>query len=358
MRLRYWLAAACVLVWAQAAVAASLIALSGNSFKLAGHPELAGVSPAEYSTLFRVGVDGPNFSPMTGGYRLYRGELIFTPTYPLVPGLTYRAEFRRGGQSDSNLFAIPKAASSPSTIVSSVTPSGTLVPENLLKLYVHFSAPMSKGDVYGHIHLLDQSGKEVNSVFLQIGQELWDLQQTRLTLLFDPGRIKRGLVSLAQLGMALKSGRHYTLVIDQNWPDAKGQPLKTAYRKTFSVGPADRVALDPDKWKISAPKSGTRQGVTIDFHEALDEVLLQDRLNVLDQSGKPVAGSVTVDKNGSRWTFVPAANWQAGNYQIAVPSILEDLAGNKIHSPFDVDVIKNPEQRMVFKTYSLKFVTR
>src|ERR1043166_8275159 len=135
MRLTFWLTAACVLVWAQAAVAASLIALSGNSFKLAGHPDLAGLPPAEYSKLFRIGVDGPNFSPMSGGYRLYRGELIFTPTYPLVPGLTYRAEFKSGGQSDSNLFSIPKAASTPSTIVTRITPSSAKVPENLLKIY-------------------------------------------------------------------------------------------------------------------------------------------------------------------------------------------------------------------------------
>ena len=45
---------------------------------------------------------------------------------------------------------------------------------------------------------------------------------TRLTLLLDPGRIKRGVRPLEEIGGALQVGRTYTLVIDDAWPDAKG----------------------------------------------------------------------------------------------------------------------------------------
>jgi hypothetical protein len=357
MRLFTWLLAACVLVWAQAASAAS-ITLSNNAFKLSGAAQLARLQPSDYPKIFKVGVDGPQFTAMAGAYRRDQDALVFTPAFPLTPGLSYRAEYRAGADAVSAKFALPKANLARTTLVTHISPAAAAVPENLLKIYVHFSAPMGKGDAYRHVHLIDQSGTEVNSVFLQVGQELWDPRQTRLTLLFDPGRIKRGLVSLAQLGMSLKAGRKYTLVVDADWPDANGVPLKAGMRKAFSVVPADRTALDPTSWKISAPKADTRQSVSLAFHESLDEVLLQDLLGVTDEKGKTVPGSVTVSKSGAQWSFVPAAPWQGGNYLIAVPSILEDLAGNKINSPFDVDVKTNPEQRMVFKTYTLKFTAR
>jgi hypothetical protein len=55
-------------------------------------------------------------------------------------------------------------------------------------------------------------------------KKLWDNEQMRLTVLFDPGRIKRGLVSQEELGMATQAGRKYRLVIDQDWPDANSVP--------------------------------------------------------------------------------------------------------------------------------------
>jgi hypothetical protein len=357
MRLSYWLLAACALLWVQAASAAT-ITLSENTFRLSGVANAARLAPSDYPKLFKVGVDAAPFTAMAGRYGREKNDLVFTPAFPLTPGLSYRAEYRAGKEFVSAKFALSKPKLVPSTVVARITPSADTVPENLLKIYIYFSAPMSRGDVYRHVHLIDQSGQEVNSVFLQVGQELWNPQLTRLTLLFDPGRIKRGLVSLAQLGMSLKAGRSYTIAVDKDWLDASGAPLKAGYRKRFFVVPADRKALDPNDWTISAPKAGTKQNLSIDFREALDEALLQDLLSITDEKGKSVLGTVTVSKAGSVWSFVPAASWQQGNYQIAAPSILEDLAGNKINSPFDVDVKETPDQRMVFKTYMLKFSPR
>ena len=44
---------------------------------------------------------------------------------------------------------------------------------------------------------------------------------TRFTLLFDPGRIKRGLKpAQRRVGPVLEEGKSYTLVIDRGWTDA------------------------------------------------------------------------------------------------------------------------------------------
>ena len=44
------------------------------------------------------------------------------------------------------------------------------------------------------MHFLDENGKVHNNLFLP-GDELWDPSYQRLTMTFDPGRIKRGLTS-------------------------------------------------------------------------------------------------------------------------------------------------------------------
>ena len=74
-----------------------------------------------------------------------------------------------------------------------VYPSADRLPENQLKFYLHFSAPMSQGDCYRHIKLLDARGKAVDLPFLELDQELWDPTGTRFTLFFDPWRIKRAI---------------------------------------------------------------------------------------------------------------------------------------------------------------------
>ena len=56
------------------------------------------------------------------------------------------------------------------------------------------------------------------------GEELWDPNFQRLTMTFDPGRIKRGLTSNETMGPPIAEGKRYTLVIDRDWPDARGVP--------------------------------------------------------------------------------------------------------------------------------------
>src|SRR6185436_15583273 len=81
----------------------------------------------------------------------------------------------------------------PPTVVAQVYPTADALPANQLKFYLDFSAPMSFGDAYRHIRLLDEEGRDVPRAFLQTAHELWDARRQRFTLILDPGRIKRGL---------------------------------------------------------------------------------------------------------------------------------------------------------------------
>jgi hypothetical protein len=117
-----------------------------------------------------------------GSYVINGGKVIFAPRFPLQPGVTYRADFCPTGlvrdrtvnrafyqdqlalESEhlleeylSVFVRIPGGGSS-STVVAALYPTPSTLPENLLKFYIHFSAPMSRGEAYQRIHLLDAAG--------------------------------------------------------------------------------------------------------------------------------------------------------------------------------------------------------
>jgi hypothetical protein len=117
---------------------------------------------------------------------------------------------------------------------------------------------MSKGEPSSGSTSWRDDRVEVKLPFLEIDEELWDKQQQRLTVLFDPGRIKSGVTPNQEVGMALKTGHKYTLVVDEDWKDAKEIPLKATFKKTFSVGPADRTPIDPRHGSSIRPRPARR----------------------------------------------------------------------------------------------------
>lgn len=305
--------------------------------------------------------------PMLGVYRVTSGALRFEPQFPLEPGLNYRAIFHPDqlpGQRDSTgglvttVFQAPARRSNQTTVVSYIYPSAEVLPENLLKFYVHFSAPMSRGHIYDHIHLLDDTAKEIELPFLEIDEELWDPAMTRLTLFIDPGRIKRGVRPLEEVGPALETGKRYTLVIDQAWKDGAGDPLQRTFQKAFKVGPPDRDPPDPSQWKIQPPKSETREALRISFPEPMDQALAQRLIRVTSKSRILVEGKTRLDDQERRWSFIPSHLWRRGSYILVIETTIEDLAGNNIGKPFEVDLIEPVQQRLGNSSVKLPFEVR
>jgi hypothetical protein len=306
--------------------------------------------------------EGDAPTPIAGTYALSGTELTFTPKYPISKGATVEAFYATGGnlreltpfqltknpwmmyQLLTETFIIPKPAPLEETRVLAVYPSADTLPENQLKFYIHFSAPMSRGFAYSSVYLFDDKGKDMDVPFLELGEELWNPTGTRFTLFFDPGRIKRELAPRQELGPALVEGKTYTLVVEAKWRDAEGHPLKQSLRKTFKVGPPDDQMPDLKTWKLTAPKAGTKQPVVVVFPEPLDHGLLERVLTISDPQGKPLAGKVQVADQERRWQFTPEQPWAGGTYELHVEAILEDLAGNNLARPFEVDLLK-PIQR-------------
>jgi len=304
-----------------------------------------------------------NVPAMLGSYRIDEGLIRFQPQYPLERGVNYRAVFRPaklpGADNKSadiiSNFKLPLTEGRPTTIVTQVYPSADVLPENLLKFYIHFSAPMQGGHIYNYIHLLDEGGKPVELPFLEIDEELWNADMTRLTLFIDPGRIKRGVKPLEDIGPALENGKHYILAIDSAWLDSTGLPLRKGFRKPFSVGPQDRESPDASVWKIKPPKSGTLDSLTVNFQEPMDQALALRVIRVVDAAGLLVEGNIGVSANETVWSFSPHQPWRAGPHQLHVQNTIEDLAGNNIGKTFEVDLLEEVQRRFTNHVLKLDF---
>ena len=298
--------------------------------------------------------------PLLGTYEVDspNGLIRFHSRFKEEPGMTYRASYRANGAKTPPAFrdfVIPQLEEkAPTTIVNRVSPAKDVLPENLLKIYIEFSSPMSFGEAYEHVRLLDAKGKPLDLPFLELGEELWDPRGMRFTLLFDPGRIKNGLKPREELGPVLEAGKSYTFVIDPGWKDATGLPLKAGYRKTFRVGLPDTTPPDPANWRLQAPTLSTTGPLAITFPESLDRALLGRVIVVVDDMNRPVAGKIAIGDDETSWSFTPRAPWHRGGFFVLVDQTLEDLAGNSIGRPFEVDVFKVDTTKKI-ETTRLKF---
>lgn len=309
-----------------------------------------------------VVTDGkPSPTPLLGDYRMEGADLLFEPRFPLERGKQYQvffdpskfsaelARMQNLGTAE-HTFALSKDPPPPRTELTLVYPTAYVLPENQLKFYLHFSSPMARGEAYQHIHLLRDDASEVELPFLEIGQELWDPSGRRLTILFDPGRIKRGLKPREEEGPVLEEGKIYTLLIDADWPDAAGQPLLAEHRKEFMAEGPDDAQPDPKQWQIDAPTAGTNEPLVVSFHEPLDAAMLRRVLAVRRGAEDFLEGEIVLAREESQWRFTPAQPWQQGKHALVADTTLEDLAGNSIGRPFEVDTVHPTDDKIASET--------
>jgi hypothetical protein len=176
-----------------------------------------------------------------------------------------------------------------------------------------------------------------------------------LTIWLDPGRIKRGLQPNEQLGAPLRQGEHYTLIVSKQWEDIQGSALSKPYLKKFITATHDSLGPNPKTWIIDAPKSFTRNSLFINLNSSLDYGLLTTALHVIDESGKNVFGDWQIGDEEKTLSFIPDEPWANGNYQLQIETRLEDLAGNNLNRPFDVDIRAKTKQVSDDKVVSIPF---
>ena len=306
----------------------------------------------------RERVGGPPVSelrarfPATRGRYLFDGTSVcFVPRFPFRPGTTYvilvAPELVASGESgrvDPDGFvemAIDRparAGGNPARVVA-VQPTAHTLPRNHLRFYVSFSDSMSEGEAPEHVHLRRaDTGEELEDVFLAFDPELWDPSRTRLTVLLDPARIKRGLAPQREAGYPLVEGVDVELVVDGGFRDARGAPLTAAFVQRYRVGPDLRSIIEPSAWTIDVPPAGSRDPLVAHFGRPLDAALAARCLHVVDRTGAPQHGAAAVGAEERSWSFRPATAWEAEAYELVVDAVIEDVAGNSVARVFDRDL--------------------
>ena len=298
-------------------------------------------------------LDGPKNRPavptVSGRFDVDRDRVSFVPRFPFADGVSYSLLIDQPGGDCTETWDIqrPARTSAPAAKVLAIYPTAEVLPLNLLRVYVHFSHPMSEGWAARAISVhREDTGESLENVFLPPEPELWDAERRRLTMLLDPGRIKRGLVPNLEWGYPLVEGTTVSIVIDPAFRDATGQPLVAAERHTFRVGRDLRTRVDLSHWRVIAPQAGSTTPLSVDFDRPLDHGLLLHTLSIRDAMGNTLEGSGEIGPHERSWSFTPAHPWASGQHQLAVEPRLEDVAGNTPVRVFDRDISRaedNPQ---------------
>ncbi len=293
------------------------------------------------------GGDGIPGVPAAAGRFEVEGEAVwFVPRFPFVDGMEYSLALFREAPEQPETWRVRRPAKevTPTGRVTAIYPDAGEVPLNLLKIYVHFSEPMSEGWGDRAIRVCRaEDGEPLEGVFLPMEPELWDRERRRLTLLLDPGRIKRGLAPNLEAGYPLTEEVPFRLAIDPAFRDAQGKPLVEGAERVYGVGPAIRKRINPMGWKVGAPPTGSGNPLLVGFARPLDHALLQHSLWVKGPDGEALAGEAVVGPGETSWVFRPAMPWQTGTHHLMVEPVLEDLAGNSPVRVFDRDITEEDD---------------
>jgi hypothetical protein len=273
--------------------------------------------------------------PAVAGRTVLDGQdLCFIPRFAFVEDTSYSVSV--DGVTRATLLRPPDGRSATAEVLA-IYPSAPEVPRNLLRCYVWFSASMSEGFAGECLHLVDDSGDPLVGALLPTEYELWDTAHRRLTVLLDPARIKRGIVSHREIGYPLQRGHPFRLVVDAGFRDAGGAPLLASAKRTYGVGPDERRHLEPGQWSLHAPAAQSLEPLVVDFDRPLDHGLLLRCLHITEPSGSRITGGFEVGPAERSWRFVPAHPWTPGPHGLVVDHILEDVTGNSLSRLFDQD---------------------
>jgi hypothetical protein len=292
-------------------------------------------------TIAESGHPDDELPDISGDYNILSDGVRFIPHFTFDSGVLFRAILDLGALGWPGLtevwtreFSFSRETGAVETKVRQVFPSADVVPENLLRFYVRFSNPMQRGRAPDNIEILGPDGRSAPDILYRAPVELWDSSMTCLTVLLDPGRLKRGVGPNRALGPPLQAGEQYTLEIGRGMIDLYGHRLHESFSKSFGVSAAIREPIAIAAWKIAPPTLGSNEPLALRLPSPLDWAQLWHGISVAS-GGQPVAGRIGIDSGETRWRFTPDDPWQADTYSVRVAPDLEDICGNTPYGPFD-----------------------
>lgn len=302
---------------------------------LCGGTVVADVRPAGRPSGLSVAIDGDQEGCLPASPSAEPGDLTLVPRFPLLESAAHNLVLTNSDGVEEVVSVDRPDNLAPAPRVAAVWPDTNIVPANILRFYLTFDQPMARGSVVEHVHLETADGEVLTDVFLNLGVELWSPDQTRVTLMLDPGRIKRGVGPNTTLGAPLDAGQSYRLIVDGAMRDAQGRSLGVDYGHVFLAVAAERRPIDAMDWQIEMPATGTRDPVQVSFDRVVDRPNVLRNLAVVRSDGSRVEGHAKMIDQV--WVFSPIDVWQSDPIALHVAARTEDAAGNTLCFAFDVD---------------------
>ena len=135
------------------------IELQNGAFRVDGWTPPRAEPPGGWGAILVVYAGAGKVPPLLGTYAVESGVLAFHPRYPVTAGVHYHAVFHLpSGATITSDFDGPARPTNPVARVEQLYPTAEVLPSNLLRLYILFSAPMSQGEAASHIHVEDDKG--------------------------------------------------------------------------------------------------------------------------------------------------------------------------------------------------------
>jgi hypothetical protein len=221
-----------------------------------------------------------------------------------------------------------------------ISPEAKVLPANTLRFYIYFSRPGEAHFYRDGLRLIDEEGRVVPAPFLVLSQELWSYDGSRLTVLMEPGRIKRGMGEDPSHEPAFVVGRKYSLVITA---------LGETARHTFRISDPILEAIDETAWRIVSPKVGSFDPAIVHFDRVMDAALCEDEIRIMTSSGEIVQTRASLLPNGTTMEFIPKRPWSEEEYSLIVSDCFEDVCGNRLGEALDHDLgaIERPRDGMI-----------
>lgn len=285
-----------------------------------------------------------------GNFSIVENNLIFKPYFPFENGLPYVVKLI--SVNSDEVFYIPfqigKKEKVKQAKVLSIYPTANLLPENLLRFYFYFQTPMKQEEALKHIKLIDEEGNVDEHAFMKFKEELWSSDGKRFTLLFDPGRIKRGVSTNMVQGSSLEKGKRYHLSISGEWQDVYGQNLPKHTMKEIRVVAPYRKKISIGEWAVSEPRFDSFDNMIIDFDRIIDHALIQSMIQLRDDAKNLVEGYWESLDNEQQVQFIPQNKWGRGSYKIEFDTRMEDVSGNNLQNLLD-HYIKDEDRSEIFQ---------
>lgn len=210
-----------------------------------------------------------------------------------------------------------------------IFPAAPVLPANTLRFYLYFPRPGEAHFDRARLSLKDEAGQSIAHPFLVLSQELWSPDRRRLTVLMEPGRLKRGMGGDPSHEPALVEGRCCSLEVEA---------FDQITRYAFEVGERVSTPLDEASWRVTPPEAGAHEAVVVAFDRVMDNALCEDELAVFGPAGAIVPLRASLGKEGRCASLVPEHPWCAGAHRLLFSSRLEDVCGNRLGEALDHDL--------------------